>query len=160
MIRFAENVKVLPILASNDIAATATPSQFVDLRNAHWATLLVNFGDITNVSATLTLEASTAGTSNATEVAIPFRYRLTAAVGTDSMGAITSAPATGLVLGTADDNRTVFVDIDPASIAALGADYRFVRAVVTPNAANTETNVGIVAVLETRYPGNAIASAT
>lgn len=161
MIRFAEKLKVLPILGVNDIAATTVASQYVDLKAAHWVTFLVSFGDITNVSATVTVEASTAASSNATEAAIPFTYRLSSPVATDSMGAITAATSSGVALATTDDNSLLVIDVDPAALNTNpGADYRFLRLVVAASTANTVTDVGAVAIFEPRYPGNSIASAT
>ena len=119
------------------------------------------FGDITNVGATVTVEASTAGSSNATEAAISFSYRLSAAVATDTMGAITAATSAGVALVTADDNKVLVIDVDPAALNSNpGADYRFLRVVVTPSSDNSVTDVGVIAVCEPRYPGNAIPSST
>lgn len=162
-IRYAEGLKVLPILAPSNIVATATATEYVDLNLVHWATFVVSFGAMTSDStdtATITLQASTAGSSNATELTAAFSYRLSAAVATDTMGAITAATTDGVAVTAADDNKVVIVDVDPASIAALGTDYRYVRLVVTPNAEMASCNVGAVAFLEHRYPGNSIPSST
>ena len=162
-IRYAEGLKVLPILATQDIAATATGTQYVDLDQVQWATLLIQFGAITSTDSTgeaiVTIEASTAGSSNATEGAIVFSYRLSAAVATDTMGAITAATASGVGVTQADDNKVLVVDVDPA-VVALTADRRFIRAVISPTTDVTATLVSAVAILEHRYPGNSIPSST
>ncbi len=160
MLRYAEKMKVLPILAPADIAATATATQYVDLDQAHWATFAVQFGAVTNSTIAVTVECSTAASSNATEQAIAFNYRLSGAVATDSMGAITAATTTGAALAATDDNKTLLIDLDPSAVAALGADFQFARVVVTPATDNTAVLVGAIAYLEPRYPGNSIASAT
>jgi len=159
-IQFAEGLKVLPILAPADIAATATGTQYVDVSKMHWATFVVQFGAITNSTINLKLEASTAGSSNATEVAVPFKYRLTSAVATDSLGAITAGSSDGATIAAADDNKAVIVDFDPAALPAVGADYKYLRLFLTPASDNTAVLVGAVAYLQPRYPGNSIASAT
>ena len=110
----------------------------------------------------VTVEASTAGTSNATEGQILFQYRLSGAVDTDSMGAITTpaSAAAGAVVSEAGDNKVLIIDIDPAVVAASAADRRYVRAVITPTSDLTATVVGAITILEHRYPGNAIPSST
>jgi hypothetical protein len=150
MLRYAEKMKVLPILAPADIAATATATQYVDLDQAHWATFAVQFGAVTNSTIAVTVECSTAASSNATEQAIAF----------NSIGAITAATTTGAALAATDDNKTLLIDLDPSAVAALGADFQFARVVVTPATDNTAVLVGAIAYLEPRYPGNSIASAT
>lgn len=163
-IRYAEGLKILPILAPADIVATATATQYIDLKLVNWATLFVQFGAVTSTDSTgaavVSLQASTAGTSNATELSVAFPYRLSAAVATDTMGALATATTDGASVGQADDNKVLVVDVDPAVIAALGADYRYVRLVVTPTAEVTSTIVSAVAVLEHRFPGNSIPSST
>lgn len=163
-IRHAEGLKVLPILGPIDIVATATATGYVDLDMVNWATLLVQFGVVTSTDSTgevvVTIEASTAGTSNATEGQVVFSYRLSAAVATDNMGAITAATAAGgAVVANTDDNKLVVIDVDPAVVAAT-ADRRWIRAVITPTAETTVCIVGVTAVLEHRFPGNAIPSST
>lgn len=162
-IRFAEGLKVLPILAPQNIVATATATQYVDLDLVNWATFAVQFGAMTSDSTdtvTVTVEASTAGSSNATEVAIAFNYRLSSAVATDSMGAITAGSTSGVAVTAADDNKVLIIDVDPAVVQATGADFRYVRLVATPNAEMASCNIGVVAYLEHRYPGNSIPSST
>lgn len=160
-IQFAEGLKVLPILAPADIVATATASQYVNISGAHWASFVVQFGALTNSTGVITVEASTAGSSNATEAAIPFKYRLTSAVATDSLGAITSATSDGVSIAANDDNKALVIEVDPAALPANpGADYKYLRLVVTPASDNTAYVVGAIAYLQPRYPGNSIASAT
>ena len=167
MIKFQEKLQVFPVLAPADITTSATGTQYVDLKGAHWCTFIVNFGAITgdttavNDTVGVTVEASTAGSSNATEAGIPFSYRLSSAVGTYSHGAITAATSDGAQVGPANDNKTLFVDVDPAALPSNpGADYRFVRLVLTPGSATTSLIVDCQVALEPRYPGNAIPSAT
>jgi len=164
-IRYAEGLKVLPILGPIDIVATATATQYVDLDQVNWATFLVPFGVVTSTDSTgevvVTLEASTAGSSNATEGQVAFSYRLSAAVAVDTMGAITAATASGgaAVVNTGD-NTVLVIDVDPAVVAASAADRRWVRLVITPTAETVACVVGAIAVLEHRYPGNTIPSST
>ena len=167
MIRFQEKLQVFPVLAPVAITTAVTASNYVDLKGAHWCTFMLNFGAITgdttaiNDTVGVTIEASTAASSNATEASVPFKYRLSSAVGTYAHGAITSATSDGVQVAADKDNTTLFIDLDPAALPANpGADYRFVRLVVTPGSATTALVVGAQVALEPRYPGNAIPSAT
>jgi hypothetical protein len=162
-IRYAEGLKVLPILAP--VAdSTSVATSYVDLDTAQWASFLVQFGAMTSDSTdtvTITVECSTESDSNATEIQVPFKYRLSAAVDTDTMGAITSAAAaTGAVVTAADDNKLLIVDVDPASLPSLTGytDHRFLRLVLTKSAGLATNIIDVIAVLEPRYPGNAIPS--
>lgn len=165
-VRYAEGSKILPILAPADIVATATATQYIDLDKVNWATLFIQFGNVASTDSTgevvVTIEASTAGSSNATEGQVLFQYRLSGAVATDSMGAITTpaSAAAGAAVGQGDDNKMLVIDVDPSVVAASAADRRYIRAVITPTAEITATVVGAIAVLEHKYAGNSIPSST
>lgn len=161
MIRFAEGLKVLPVLAP--VAnSTSEGTDYVDLDGSHWITFLVQFGAMTSDSTdtvTVTVECSTAASSNATEIQVPFKYRLSAAVGTDTMGAITAAAAaTGAVVDAEDDNKLLIVDVDPAAIPSLTGytDHRYLRLWLAKNTELATNIVDVIAVMEPRYPGNDI----
>lgn len=157
----AEDVKVLPVLAPADVAATATPTQYFDLKFINRASLFISLGAITGDTAVVTLECSTAASSNATESAIGFDYRLSSAVATDSMGAIAAAASTdGVTLAATDDNKVLVIDIDPSVVAAVGDDYRYVRAVVTPGASMTAFILSALLVAEPVYAQNSMPSST
>jgi hypothetical protein len=161
-IRFMEGYSVQPILTPADIVADdPVGTAYIDLEQVNWATLVFSFGAITCDSCTVTLEASTAASSNATEVAIAFNYRLSTAVATmdSARGTITAATSTGVAVTASDDNKVLFVEVDPASVAAVGADYKFIRASCEQGDA-TACVVGCIAFLEPRYKGNATISST
>ena len=168
-LRFLEGIKALPLLANVAVAEAATASQYIKVSGAHWATFMVSFGSAATTATTdivtLTVECSTAGSSNATEVAVPFKYRLSSKVGTDSMGAITSAAATGVAVNMDDvsggSSSVIFLDVDTSTLPALLTDGKYLRVVATPSgSSDTSVIAGMVAFLEPRYPGNSIASAT
>ena len=161
-LRFMEGMKVLPILAPASIVTDDTiNTSYVDLNHANWCTLAIHFGVITCDTPAVTLECSTVGSSNATEVAIGFQYRLSTAVDTDdtAAGTITTATSTGVSVAASDDGKVLFIELDPSAVAGVAADMRWVRAVIDP----VDASVGIagaVAYIETRYPGNATISST
>jgi hypothetical protein len=167
-IRFAEGLNIMPVLGAIDTAASAVNTALVDLDMANWLSFLLVFGNCTSDDTdvvTLTVTCSTAGTTNATEQAIPFSYRISGAVGTNTWGTITAGTSDGAV-GTSDGgleavvtkNALVIVDVDPAVVAAKAADMRWVYLTITPT--GPITLVGAVAVIEPRYPGNSIPSSS
>ena len=132
-VRQVVNENVVPLKAPVDSAGTAFATPWVDLKNALHATFFDYFGVVTATSAdqniVVTMEAATAATSNA-EVAIAFKYRLSAATGNNTWGAVTAVAATGLSLDTtSSDGMMLMIDIDPAALEAQLADARFVRLV-------------------------------
>lgn len=163
-IRFCEGLNFIPVLAPQDLTATAAASAYVDLNLSNWVTFFVQTGAMTSDSTdgmTITVEASTAGTSNATEAAVPFRYRR-AILGTDAWGAITTASSVGATCSATDDNNTWCIDIDPSDLATDHgqADARYVRVVLTPEAGTNSMLVAVNAVIEPKYPQNVIPSSS
>lgn len=164
-LRFAEGLHIVPVLAPADIVATDVGTEFVDMSLFHHVSFLLQFGGMTSDStdtATVTVEACPIGTtSDSTEAAIAFNYRLSSAVATDSMGAITAATAAGVAVTAADDNKLLIVDVDAEAVAAaVSGTGRYVRAFITTNAEMASCLVGALAVLEPRYPQNVGPSST
>ena len=162
-IRYAEGLKVLPVLGPVDAVATDKATEYVDLKNLNWATFICQFGAMTSDSTdtvTVTVEASTAQTSNAGEQAIAFKYRLSAAVATDTMGAITDATTTGVAVGATDDNKALIIDVDPAAVAASEDTQRYLRLVLTTSAGVASSLMSVLFVGEPKYAGNSIPSST
>lgn len=152
--RFIICENVVPLVAPQDIAATATATPFIALKNALHATVFLFFGSITAASAdqaiTVTLEAATAAASGS-EVALAFNYRLSGAVGANTWGSITAAASTGMSIATTDDNKILAIDVPLAGLDNSLADASHIRAVITPDAGGTATLLGAWAVLEPRY---------
>lgn len=165
-IRFAEGLNIMPVLGPIDTAASAVNTALVDLDMANWVSFLVSFGNCTSDDSdavVLTVTCSTAGTTNATETAIPFSYRISGAVGTNTWGTITAGTTDGA--GSSDTlnavtakNALVIVDVDPAVAAAKAADTRWIYLTIAPQ--GPITIVGAVAIIEPRYPGNSIPSSS
>jgi hypothetical protein len=163
---FAENI--LPLKAPVDSAGTAYATPYVNLKDTLHATFLVYFGVITAASADqdiiVKVEASTAATSNATEVNIPFKYRLSGATGANTWGTMTTAVASnGVTIDTVnDDNKLLLIDVDPAAIEAAHGqrDAKFVRLTIGIDAGGTVTLNSVIALLEPMYPQTTHLSAT
>lgn len=168
-IRFAEGMKILPVVAPVDTAATAVNTAFVDLDLANWVTFVINFGNLTSDDSdavVITARCSSEDTSATTEpLAIPFWYRLSTAVATDTgWGDITAGTSDGV--GSSDglnasdlDNKVMVIDIDPSVVAAYsGAQQRWVSLNIAPQ--GPITIFGVTAFIEQKYPGNTIPSST
>jgi hypothetical protein len=167
MSKFAETEKILPLLAVQDIAATATGSAYIDVNMAAGTLEFeVPFGLITDSDSTsgvtVTLEASTAGASSDTQTQLAFKYRLSAAVATDTMGDLTAATAAAgaTVNGTTEASSILLIYVNPADVAAAVADGRFVRVYLTPDANVNATLTGVIARYTPRYAGASIPSST
>ena len=154
--RFITGENVFPLLAPVDSAGTAYATPFVDLKNALHATFFYYVGVMTAASAdqdiVVTMEAATAAASGS-EVAIPFSYRVSAATGTNTWGAITTVANTGIDVDTTGTEGVLYaIDVNPAALDSLLADARFVRMVVGIDAGGTVTLNAAWAVLDPRYP--------
>ena len=156
---------VVMLMAPQDIAGTATASTYLDLKTANDCMIYVMVGEITTASSdqtagpVITIQASTAAASNATETNYEFLYRLSGAVESNTWTAPASATA-GVDLTVNGDNKILAIKVDPAGVAALGADFRYVRAVVTPGTGGATCLVSVMAAIDTRYKQTTFVSAT
>lgn len=146
-INLAEQIHVYPVLAPADIGATATYSNFVKIGRLGqgWLEFEVFFGAASATDSTgdvtITVVESSAGVSTDTSYALPFMYRLSAAVGSDLMGDATTSSTTGVSeLATSVDNKVFLVYVDPAECTR-----EYVGLLLTPSADSTSTIVGAVA---------------
>lgn len=163
MINYAEYQNLIPLIAPIDAIGDAKASPFVDLKTANEAAFVVFVGSLASTSAdqamTVTVEAATAAASGS-EAAIAFNYRKSGAVGANSWGAITAATSAGITLATAtDDNKMLWIEIDPAAVLAAKADARFVRVVLTPDG-GTATLVSAFMIMDPAYKQASMESAT
>jgi len=163
-LRFAEGLKVLPILAPQNMTTTAVSSGEIYLRDIHWVTFFVEFGAFTSDSTdicTITIESSTSNSTAATDSTQAFWYRLSSAVDTDSMGAVSTATTSGVEIGaTSDDNKMLIIDVDPAAVINADSDALYLRVVATPSADVAGLQIAAQAIGEPRYPGTSMGSAT
>ena len=147
--RSIDSVHVVPILAPVSITS-ATNTDVVGLKKYHAAKFLVPCGALA-VNLTITvLKADDTTPSN--ETAIAFRYRKSAAVGTDTMGAWATAESTGVELTASTDNgKMVEILVESSELTPVSTSERpYVRLTLTPASASA-CLVAAVAVLEPRY---------
>lgn len=163
-INLAEEIQFVNILTHADIVATATPTKYVNMSKIGSGQLEIefNFGTVTSTDSTgevvITLvgnDVNDTSSSDNNEVAVAFNYRLSSAVGTDSLGAITAATSAGYALPNTGDNTTLLVYVDPAVL-----QQKYVRGVVTPTAETTVCVVGANARFTPRKAQNSLSSST
>lgn len=167
MIKYTNKLQVVPLLrnvadVSTD-AAAGSKTAHVRLRNMQWLSFLINWDHIADSTSgfTVTAWSSTHQTTTAAgDTALPFKYRVSSAIGTDAWGAITAVTtgATGAtVTGSSTDNRLMLVDVDPAVIPALDGNalYAYLRIVNISDESTNVENMTVVGIFEPRYPQNA-----
>ena len=164
MARYAEKLHIVPVFAPASSTATIR-SYAVALDNSQWITFLINLGEMTSDStdvATVTIVATdTLGnSSDAQDVAIPFSYRLSAAVASDNWGDITAATASGMTFNATDDGKSIVIDVDPASIPALHSTAKGVQVLIDAAGLISNVATSITALIEDRYPQNEHLSST
>ena len=164
MARYAEKLHIVPVFAPASSTATIR-SYAVALDNSQWITFLINLGVMTSDStdvATVTIVATdTLGnSSDAQDVAIPFSYRLSAAVASDNWGDITAATATGMTFNATDDGKSIVIDVDPASIPVLHSTAKGVQVLIDAAGLISNVATSITALIEDRYPQNEHLSST
>jgi len=150
MFRYGMQEQIIPLISPVDITNTDVNSPFVKVSNAHWLRFLVPFGTITGDTCTVTVAESTANSTSggATEVAVPFTYRLSGAVGVDTWGAVTTADSGGLLVTASDDDKILAIDIDPRT---LDDGYNYVRVQLVTGGSMSACEVAAVAIVHPRY---------
>lgn len=159
-LNFAEEIQSIGLLAPINIAASATSSAYINLANVGSGQVEfdVFFGVITSTDSTgvftVTVESSTGGITTDTNTAIAFKYRLSGAVGTDTMGAITDATSAGYALINTGDGKRLMVYVDPA----VASDHS-VRCTITPSTDTSVCNVSVTGRFIPRYAQNVLIDA-
>src|SRR5512143_3795923 len=106
---FNEAIQTIGVLAPQDIVATATTSNFIEMKNVAQGMLKfeVFFGAVGSTDVlgpTVTVVTAQDSVTDTSPAAVAFYYRLSEAVGTDSYGAITAATSSGVrVYSSSDD---------------------------------------------------------
>ena len=162
---YLQSLHVLPLRTIGDAQAASTATTYLDLDNAVGEVeLQVQLGTLTSSAdvssyVTITVEASTAIDSTVGAVAIPFHYRTTAAVGIDTMGAVTASGSTGFAVVSTDyANSDLLIYVDPALVAEQGDDYRYISLAITAATGTSAFNYAVTARFVDRYGGNAVSS--
>jgi hypothetical protein len=140
-----DSIHVVPLTAPVSITS-ANNSDVVGLKEYHAAKILVPVGALAVDLAVTVAECS--DTTPSASTAIAFRYRKSAAVGTDLMGSWAAATSSGVTLTATTDNGKMLEILIEGSELTDG--YPYLRVVLTP-ASGSACLVAVVAVLEPRY---------
>lgn len=143
------NVHYIPALASIDSTTTVTEAMTdaIDIGELTALHFVMNMGAITGDTLVVKAYKDANTTTSSGGVAIAFSYKLTSAVGTDSISAWTASASTGLTVTADDDNKVLIVNIDPAQCEG----YPYVYLGIDPGASMTSFVYGVVAVCVPRY---------
>jgi hypothetical protein len=155
----------VPLLAAVDKSTNNWATPYVDLKDVLDCTFIMSAGVLTGAATTdtlaLTVEASSAGASNASEAAIAFNYRTISAVGTDTTGAVTAATVTGITgITMSDDGKSWLISVDPAAVAAGATNGRYCRVVCTKTGTMSAAFWSALAVLKPRHAATTMISAS
>lgn len=143
---YAEYNHVIPVLSPADIVSTATNTTHIKV-TGHKVAFLVFLGTLTGDSCAVTVEESSAASTTSAE-AIPFKYRLSAAVGGDTWGAVTTADSGGVDLTADDDDKILWVEVDPADLT--DGDH-YLSVLLSPGASASACEVAVIALQDVRY---------
>jgi hypothetical protein len=158
-IRFSEGLNVIPLMIAEHVVDTR--SAYVKVTNAQWISFLVGVGDA-DTAIIVTLESSSANSSNASEVQVGFKYRLSGSscAGSDTYTAITwaSGDAGYTWVEATDTGKMAIIDVDPSSLTE-GHGYMRVCFDATAYSGVTPA-IFAIAILEPRYPQKEHLSAT
>jgi len=141
-----ERIHIVPLVSAQQISAT-TSTTGINMGLFNKVDFIIQLGALATANYTLTMEECTAaaGTSND---AIAFEYRVSAAAGTDTMGAVTAVSSSGLELADGTyDTMTIIVSIDSDQLTDT---HNYCRAVLTDPGTATAF-VSIVALCYPRY---------
>lgn len=160
-LNFGEEIQSVGVLAPVDIVATATKTAYIEMAKIGQGQLEFDcfFGVVTSTDSTgevtVTVVTSTSGVSTDTDTAIAFNYRLSGAVGTDTLGAVTAATSAGYATGGSTfDGKRLLIYVDPAVAQDVAC-----AVVLTPTSETTVTNVAVTARFVPRYAQNAFIDA-
>jgi hypothetical protein len=150
---------IIPLLAPVDLAGTATRSLYMDLKGANRAAFLLSFGAITGTTTdTMVVTVEAASAEGGTEAAIVFNYRLSGAVGANTWGAITAAAVAGVALTVSDDDKLLWIEINPDALAV--SKYRYARVLLTNTPDMANCLVGVMGILDASYKQTTFGTAT
>ena len=151
----AQNIHVVPITAPNQASATFV-APHINMKEYEKVEFIVSLGAIAGDAFVITLTQS-AATAGSTSTAIAARYRLSAAAGTDTLGATTALTTSGFTtINGTHENMVLVIDVDSSDLTTASKPY--VGLTVTDNA-TADVFIGIVALCWPKYPKETNANA-
>jgi len=118
----AQDIHIVPLVAAAQYDSTQTPGH-INMKQYEKVEFLIQLGAIAGDSFTITVQQS-AVTAGSTATAIAARYRLTAAAGTDTMGATTALTTSGFTtLNGTHENMLLIIDVDSQDLTTADKPY-------------------------------------
>ena len=150
----AQDIHIVPILTHGQKTANYI-APHINMKQYEKVEFLVHLNTVAadNFTLTVTQSAATAGTSS---TAIASRYRLTAAAGTDTMGATTAMTSSGLAITTAHTTLTLIVDVDSQDMTTESKPY---VGLTFTDSASGDITMSIIALCWPKYPKETNANA-
>jgi hypothetical protein len=148
-------------LAPIDAAGTARATPWIDMATCHKISFLAMFGAATASAAdvvTFTVECASVADSGA-ESAVPFVYRLSGGIGTNTWAAPTTSSSYG-PLNSVVTGKMVYIEADPALMLATKADARYARLVTTQTSDTTAMLEALIAITQPRNKMATMTAAT
>ena len=140
--------RILPAVLAQSGTTGDVATTFLNLANCHMAELVVMLGAITDDTTVLTFREST-GSDSTSDLAIPFTYRLSAALGTDTgWGAVTTCDSGGLTLAVTDDNKVLIVHFNPAD---LTDGYKYIHGEFATGGSTSAFALAAIWLIDPRY---------
>ena len=152
--KFDQDSHIFPVIAPVDTTSTTVNTDVVDAGQSLSMTFGIQFGVITGDEVVVTVEECDDTTPTST-TAIAYDYRLTSAVGTDSVGAKTAATTAGVTIAAGDDNKMLLVYVP---IRSLSAGRSYVRCVCNPGGSASVCLISAFVALDPVYGRSTITS--
>lgn len=143
-----EQIHIVPVhFAAN--SATGVATGFVSLKTFQKVTFIASFGTMGTADYTVKVQAS-AATAGGTATDLAFQYRLSAAAGTDTMGAITdvAAASTVTVAYLTDSTKLLIIDVDSSELT----DTKPYVGLYLTRGSSATAQISVIALLWPRYP--------
>jgi len=137
---------IVPITAPQQLSAT-TVCPHVAMKKYESVQFILALGDLGTADFTLTVTSS-AVTAGSSSTALSFKYRVTAAAGTDTLGDLSAAVTSLVLTNTSYDNMVIVIEVDANE---LTADEPYVGLTLTRGGSAT-AYASVVALLKPRYP--------
>jgi len=155
IMNMAEQIHIVPILKSTQKTGSDYVAPHINMKLYEKVEFLVMLtaADTAGYTMTVTQSAVTAGS---TSTAIAARYRLTAAAGTDTMGAVTALTSSGKAIATGDAGKTYVVDVDSSDLTTDSKPY---VGLTFEHSGSADITPVIVALCWPKYPTATNASA-
>jgi hypothetical protein len=137
---------IVPITAPAQISSTTvTPN--VAMKKYESVQFILALGDLATDSFTLTVTCS-AVTAGSTATALSFKYRVTAAAGTDTLGDLSAAVTSLVLTHTTYDNKIIIIDVDANELT----DAKPYVGLTLTDPGSATAYVSVIALLKPRYP--------